>query len=141
RRRLGALLGLASLSALVWWSLRRALPGIVAAFQDGSTQGYAALTSVMHSGALAVLLWPLEALVAPLLATSPALFASRLPAALLVLAVRYVWGVRSTLALGAAAVEDAAKAARRFEGARQARWGAPALRARRGTGLIRLRLA
>ena len=141
RRRLGALLGLASLSALVWWSLRRALPGIVAAFQDGSTQGYAALTSVMHSGALAVLLWPLEALVAPLLATSPALFASRLPAALLVLAVHYVWVVRSTLAFEEAAVEHAAKVARRIEAARQARWGERTLRARQATGLIRLRLA
>src|SRR2546430_9396396 len=115
RRRLGTVLGLASLVALVWWSLRRALPGIVTAFQDGPTQGYAALTSVMHSGALGVLVWPLEALVAPLLAASPAAFATRLPAALLVLAVHYVWVVRSTLAFEEAAVEHAGKMARRSE--------------------------
>src|SRR2546421_1113884 len=141
RRRLGPLLVLALLVALVWWSLRRALPGIVSAFQDGSTQGYAALTSVMHSGPLGVLLWPLEALVAPLVAASPVAFASRLPAALLVLAVHYVWVVRSTLAFEEAAVEHAAKVARRIEAARQARWGERTLRARQATGLIRLRLA
>jgi putative ABC exporter len=141
RRRLGTLLGLASVTALVWWSLRRALPGIVAAFQDGSTQGYAALTSVLHSGPLGVLLWPLEALVAPLVAASPAAFASRLPGALLVLAVHYVWVVRSTLAFEEAAVEHAARMARRIEAARQGRWGERGLRARRSTGPIRLRLA
>ena len=141
RRRLGTLLGLALVVALVWWSLRRALPGIVSAFQDGSTQGYAALTSVMHSGPLGVLLWPLEALVAPLVAASPVAFASRLPAALLVLAVHYVWVVRSTLAFEEAAVEHAAKVARRVEAARQGRWGERTIRARQSTGPIRLRLA
>jgi len=141
RRRLGTLIGLASLLVLVWWSLRRALPGIVAAFEDGSTQGYAALTSVMHSGPLGVVLWPLEALVAPLVATGPAAFASRLPAALLVLAVHYVWVVRSTLAFEEAAVEHAARMARRIEAARQGRWGERSMRARQTTGPIRLRLA
>jgi hypothetical protein len=141
RRRLGTLLGQATLGALVWWSLRRALPGIVSAFQHGSTQGYAALTTVMHTGTLGVLLWPLEALVAPLVAATPAAFAGRLPAALLVLAVHYVWVVRSTLAFEEAAVEHAARAARRIEAARQGRWGERTIRARESTGPIRLRLA
>src|SRR2546430_13716317 len=86
-------------------------------------------------------LWPLEALVAPLVAASPAAFASRLPAALLVLAVHYVWVVRSTLAFEEAAVEHAARMARRIEAARQGRWGERSMRAQQTTGPIRLRLA
>ena len=141
RRRLGPLIGVASLVALVWWSLRRALPGIVAAFEDGSAQGYAALARVMHTGPPGVLLWPLQALVAPLVAASPAACASRLPAALLVLTVHYVWVVRSTLAFEEAAVEHAARMARRIEAARQGRWGERSMRAQQTTGPIRLRLA
>src|SRR5205823_13659425 len=127
RRRLGTLIGLASLLVLVWWSLRRALPGIVAAFEDGSTQGYAALTSVMHSGPLGVVLWPLEALVAPLVAAGPAAFASRLPAPLLVLAGHYLRVVRSTPAFEAAAVDHAAPLARRVQAPRQGRRVEPRL--------------
>src|SRR5256885_12207754 len=51
------------------------------------------------------------------------------------------WVVRSTLAFEEAAVEHAAKMARRIEAARQGRWGERSMRARQSTGAIRLRLA
>src|SRR6059058_2835468 len=141
RRRLGTLVVLASLLAITWWSLRRALPGVVAAFADDPQRGYAALASIMHTGPLGVLVWPLEAVVAPLLASSAAAFASRVPAALLVLGAHYIWVVRSTLAFEEAAVEHAAKLARRIEAVRQGRWAARPSHAAKSTGRIRLRLA
>ena len=141
RRRLGSLLVLASLLALAWWSVRRALPGVVAAFGEDPQRGYAALASIMHTGPLGVLVWPLEAVVAPLLAPSAAAFAGRVPAALLVLGAHYIWVVRSTLAFEEAAVEHAAKLARRIEAVREGRWAAPTSRAPKSTGGIRLRLA
>src|SRR5437773_3086281 len=91
RRRLGSLLVLASLLAVTWWSVRRALPNVVAAFGEDPQRGYAALASIMHTGPLGVLVWPLEAVVAPLLAPSAAAFASRVPAALLVFGAHYIW--------------------------------------------------
>ena len=141
RRRLGSLLVLASLLAVTWWSVRRALPDVVAAFGEDPQRGYAALASIMHTGPLGVLVWPLEAVVAPLLAPSAAAFASRMPAALLVLGAHYIWVVRSTLAFEEAAVEHAAKLARRIEAVREGRWAARTSRAPKSTGRIRLRLA
>src|SRR6266568_3450584 len=141
RRRLGSLLVLASLLAVTWWSVRRALPDVVVAFGEDPQRGYAALASIMHTGPLGVLVWPLEAVVAPLLAPSAAAFASRVPAALLVFGAHYIWVVRSTLAFEEAAVEHAAKLARRIEAVREGRWAARTSRAPKSTGRIRLRLA
>ena len=143
RRRLGTLLVLGAIIALAGWSLQRQLPDVVGAFQRGSDEGYAALAHALHSGVLGVLTWPLEAIVAPLRAAGTSAFVARLPAALLVLAVHYLWVVRSTLAFEEAAVEQAAKVARRLEAIRQGRTPgrtipAPQSRAR---AWLRLRLA
>ncbi|HYT05362.1 MAG TPA: putative ABC exporter domain-containing protein [Gemmatimonadales bacterium] len=142
RRRMGTLLVLGGVLVLGWWSLRRELPVLVAAFQRDPGAGYAALTSALHSGLLGVLAWPLEALVGPCLAVGPVAFASQLPAALLVLAVHYLWVVRSALAFEEASVEHAAKAARRIEALRRGRGAlGPTIRTPRASGAIRLRLA
>src|SRR5207247_9202878 len=53
----------------------------------------------------------------------------------------YIWVVRSTLAFEEAAVEHAAKLARRIEAVRQGRWAARPSHAAKSTGRIRLRLA
>ncbi|HYK82010.1 MAG TPA: putative ABC exporter domain-containing protein [Gemmatimonadales bacterium] len=140
RRRLGTLLLLASIGALGWWSLRQQLPTVVAAFARDPDRGFATVASVLHSGVLGVLLWPLRALAAPLLASDPGTFAARLPAAFLVLVVHYVWVVRSTLAFEEAAVEHAVKVARRIEALRQGRSVYRTLRTTKPTGVIRLRL-
>ncbi len=140
RRRLATLLVLASVAALTWWGLRQELPAVAAAFRRDPRSGAAALAGVMHSGVLGVLLWPLRALVAPLLAESPAAFAVRLPPALLVLAAHYVWVVRSSLAFEEAAVEHAATVARRIEAVRQGRSLYRRPRPPKAAGAIPLRL-
>jgi ABC-2 type transport system permease protein len=121
RRRLGTLLLVGAVVALAGWSLRSQLPELVAAFQRDTAQGYAALAAALHSGVLGVLAWPLEAVVGPLRAAGTPAFVARLPAALLVFALHYVWVVRSTLDFEEAAVEHAAKVARRIEAMRQGR--------------------
>lgn len=143
RRRLGTLVVLGAIVALAGVSLQRQLPDVVAAFQRGGSDGPGALARALHSGLLGVLTWPLEAIVAPLRAADTPAFVSRLPAALLVLAVQYVWVVRSTLAFEEAAVEHAAKVARRIEAIRQGRTPGRAIRAPRsaGPGGLRLGLA
>jgi ABC-2 type transport system permease protein len=141
RRRLGTLLVLGTVAGLAWWSLREQLPVVVSAFDADPGRGAAALAGIMHSGLLSVLLWPLEAVVGPLRAAGLGEFARRLPAALLVLAVHYVWVVRSTLAFEEAAVEHAAKVARRLEAMRQGRSLYRTIRPPKAAGRLRLRLA
>ncbi|HKW42319.1 MAG TPA: putative ABC exporter domain-containing protein [Gemmatimonadales bacterium] len=141
RRRAGTLLLLGAVLGLAGWSLQRQLPELVAAFQRDSAQGYEALAGALHSGLLGVLVWPLEAVVAPLRAAGTPAFVSRLPAALLVFAVHYIWVVRSTLAFEEAAVEHAAKVARRIEAIRQGRSPTRAIRVQRPTRALVPRLA
>jgi ABC-2 type transport system permease protein len=142
RRRFGTSLVLGAILALAGWSLQQQLPELLAAFQRNSSEGYAALARALHSGLLGVLAWPLEAIVAPVRATGTRAFLSGLPAAFLVVAVHYVWVVRSTLAFEEAAVEHAAQVARRIEAIRQGRTPGRTMRAPRSRGgWIRLRLA
>ncbi|MGH7614570.1 MAG: putative ABC exporter domain-containing protein [Gemmatimonadales bacterium] len=121
RRKLVTLAGLAAALAAVWWGLRDAVPGIVAAWGVDSAAGAAELSRALRGGALGVALWPLYAATGPLLASGPPEFIARLPAALLVAGAHYVWVVRSTLAFEEAAVEHAAKVARRIEAMRRGR--------------------
>jgi ABC-2 type transport system permease protein len=141
RRRLGTLLVLGSVAGLGWWGLREQLPVVVSAFEQDPGRGVAALAGVIHSGVLGVLLWPLEAVVAPLRAAGFAEFARGVPAALLVLGAHYVWVVRSTIAFEETAVEHAAKLARRLEAVRQGRSPYRTIRPPKAAGRLRLRLA
>jgi hypothetical protein len=121
RRKLVTLAGLAAVAAAVWWGLREAVPEIVAAWGVDSAAGAAELSRALRHGALGVALWPLFAATGPLLASGAGEFVARLPAALLVAGVHYVWVVRSTLAFEEAAVEHAGKVARRVEAMRRGR--------------------
>jgi hypothetical protein len=121
RRRAGLVLGVAVAVGLGWWSLRRALPGIADAFNDDPALGAAALGRALHGGVLGVLLWPLRALLGPLLARTPGAFAAALPGALLVLAAHYVWVVSSALSFEEVAAEAAEKTARRIDALRSGR--------------------
>ncbi|HEV2750659.1 MAG TPA: putative ABC exporter domain-containing protein [Gemmatimonadales bacterium] len=140
RRRLGTLLVLGTAVTLVGWDLHRALPDLLAAFQRDPRDGFAALSGAMHTGWLGVAVWPLEAVLGPLRAPTTTTFAARLPAALLVLAVHYVWVVRSALAFEEAAVEHAVKVARRVEALRRGRSPGQAITTPKSSA-IRLRLA
>src|SRR5512144_637965 len=121
QRRLITLAVLAALLGGLWLGLRSSYPGVIAAWSEDSGAGAAELVRALHHGVLGVVLWPLFALKAPLLAATPLQFVQALPAALLVAGAHYVWVVRSTLSFEEAAVEHAGKVARRLEARRRGR--------------------
>jgi len=121
KRKILSLAVLGGLLAAFWLGLRATVPEVVAAWQEGAEQGAAVLVGALHHGALGVALWPFFAISGPLLASGPAEFATRLPAAFAVVAVHYLWVMRSTLAFEEAAVEHADRVARRLEAMRRGR--------------------
>jgi len=128
RRRLGAFVLLAGIVGAAAFALRGGgqFAGVQAAFMAGPASGFEALSTLLHRGVLGVLTWPLAALVRPALAPDLAAFAARLPAALLVVAVHYVWLVRSSVAFEEVAVESAERMARRIAAWRSGRRPPPA---------------
>lgn len=126
RRRLGAFVLLAGIVGAAAFALRGQFAGVQAAFMAGPASGFEALSSLLHRGALGVLTWPIAALVRPALAPDLAAFAAQLPAALLVVAVHYVWLVRSSVAFEEVAVESAERMARRIAAWRSGRRPPPA---------------
>jgi len=135
RRRLGAFVVLAGIVGVAALGFRGQLPALQAAFAEDAATGFDALAALLHRGALGVVTWPLAALVGPALAPDLTAFAARLPAALLVLGLHYVWLVRSSIAFEEVAVESAERMARRIAAWRSGRRPPPlagaAKRARR----------
>ena len=126
RRRLSAFVLLAGILGAAAIALRGQFAGVQAAFLAGPASGFEALNALLHRGALAVLTWPLAAVVGPALAPDLGAFAARLPAALLVVALHYVWLVRSSVAFEEVAVESAERMARRIAAWRSGRTPPPA---------------
>jgi hypothetical protein len=135
RRRLGAFVLVAGLVGAAAVALREQLAGLQAAFTQSPTLGFAVLTGTLKSGVLGVLTWPLAAVVGPALSPDLATFAARLPSALLVVAVHYVWLIRSSIAFEEVATESAERMAVRIAAWRSGRrpppLAGPAKRARR----------
>jgi ABC-2 type transport system permease protein len=79
--------------------------------------GVVAVESALVSGTLGrtllAVLVPLRAVVAPLFAATPSTFAAALPAALLLLALHYVWVIRTNARYEDATIEGAARRAAR----------------------------
>ncbi len=132
RRRLGVIAVLAGVAVAVTLILRRQLPELEAAFAAGPAAGLDALGAVLHRGVLGVIVWPLAALVRPLLAPDFTTFAARLPAAFLVVGLHYIWLVRSSLAFEEVAVESAERMARRIAAWRSGRRPPPSERRPKG---------
>jgi len=132
RRRLGVITVLTGVAVAVALILRRQLPEVQAAFAAGPAAGLDALGAILHRGVLGVIVWPLSALVRPLLAPDLATFAARLPAAFLVVGLHYVWLVRSSLAFEEVAVESAERMARRIAAWRSGRRPPPSERRSKG---------
>jgi hypothetical protein len=134
RRRLGVVVALAGIAGVAALTLRAQLPALQVALAEDPASGLDALAALLHRGALGVLTWPLAALVRPALAPDLATFAVRLPAALLVVALHYIWLIRSSIAFEEVAVESAERMARRIaawrSGRRAPRLGGAAKRAR-----------
>ena len=121
RRRLGAFVLVAGLAGAAALALRGQLGALQEAFADSETLGFDTLNAVLHRGVLGVITWPLAALVRPALAPNFAAFAARLPAALLVVTVHYVWLIRSSIAFEEVAVESAERMASRIAAWRSGR--------------------
>ena len=121
RRRLGAFVIVAALVGAAALTLRGQLGLVREAFVDDPTTGFDTLAAVLHRGVLGVVTWPFAALVGPAVAPNLATFAARLPAALLVLAVHYVWLIRSSIAFEEVAVESAERMATRIAAWRSGR--------------------
>jgi hypothetical protein len=125
RRRLGALALVAALIGLAWWATAHQLAYVVAQARENLLGALGVIDDALHTGALAIISWPLRALVHLYLANTVPEFAAALPAALLVFAVHFVWVVRSTVSFEEAAVEHAVKFARRIDAMRRGRGYAP----------------
>jgi len=121
RRRLGAFVLVAAIVGAAALSLRGQLGTIQQAFVEDPVAGFDTLAAVLHRGVLGVVTWPFAALVGPAVSHDLATFAARLPAAVLVLAVHYVWLVRSSIAFEEVAVESAERMATRIAAWRSGR--------------------
>jgi len=121
RRRAGMLVVLATALGAAWWALRTDLPVIEAAFGASFGAGVDAVTRALHTGAGAVLSWPLRAMVDPLLARTPRDLLAALPAGLLMLGAHIWWVVGSSLAFEEAATEAAVRRARQIDAMRKGR--------------------
>jgi hypothetical protein len=122
-RRQLVVLGLAgTVVGVAAWSVRWAWPELAAAARIGGAELFQAIGRISDDGALAVILWPFRAAVGPAAARSAADFLAALPAAVLLLALHYVWLIRSAMHFEEVAVEDAQRRARRLEAARRGRF-------------------
>jgi Putative ABC exporter len=122
KRRIGifVLLGLAVAGIILW--TRKALPAVdflrlenFRAFQD-------AVVQVLNTGPALYLLFPLRLVVRPYLAHDALSFLIALAPALLVLAVHYVWVIRSDVAFEEASVEASRKLAEKVAAMRAGNW-------------------
>jgi ABC-2 type transport system permease protein len=113
---------LSILAVTIAAGLRRASEGL----QAGRVASLTSLEAVFLTGPLGPLpfwiLSPFRWVLAPLFAPSPTFFLARLPAALAVLLVQYVWVVRTNVSFEDATLENAARRAQ--------------VRARRGAGRL-----
>ena len=121
RRRLGAFVLVGAIVGAAALTLRGQLGVIQQAFVEDPGAGFDTLAAVLHHGVLGVVTWPFAALVGPAVSHDLATFAARLPAALLVLAVHYVWLIRSSIAFEEVAVESAERMATRIAAWRSGR--------------------
>jgi ABC-2 type transport system permease protein len=136
RRRIVTLSVLAAVLAGVAWSISRTAATLPHAHGLGVGDWTSALSSWAdeHERPLRWALFPVVALMRVASATTPAQLLAALPAALLVLAVHYVWAVSTSVAFEESAADAAEKRARRMEAARAGRVGP----FRRGPPLFRL---
>jgi len=108
-----------ALFAAVGTALWQARPAITAAWPDGFAAVFSTLQTVLQQPMARFALLPVQALVAPVFAVSGADWLWRLGPAVLVLALHYVWVLRTDAAFEEAALEasqERARALARFTG-------------------------
>lgn len=96
------------------WGLRDVIPGVLAAARAGGGPALRnAVAQALAHPALAAVLWPFRAVVGPLGAEGPAEWRTAMLPALALLALHYVWVMRSDAAFEEAAAEASLARARR----------------------------
>ena len=95
------------------WGLHDVAPGVLAAARLGEPALRDAVSRALEHPALAVVLWPFRAIVGPLGADGPAEWRAAMLPALGLLALHYVWVMRSDAAFEEAAAEASLARARR----------------------------
>ncbi|HEX5385407.1 MAG TPA: putative ABC exporter domain-containing protein [Gemmatimonadales bacterium] len=100
-------------AAVLLGSVMAALPELRDAAGRGVVQLISAFVAALSRPLPAFILWPFKALVRPLVAVHAAGWARTMPAALVVLAVHYVWVVRADAEFEEAAAEASLARARR----------------------------
>ncbi|HEU4586419.1 MAG TPA: putative ABC exporter domain-containing protein, partial [Gemmatimonadaceae bacterium] len=113
----------------VLWSVLAAFPSLRAAANGGDLVG--ALGDLLHSPAIAAVLFPFRLVLAPLLAASSVEWLRAILPALLILLLHVPWVLRTDAAFEEAAAEAAVKRAERIEAVRSRRGR---VRAPRATG-------
>ena len=101
--------------ALLWWVYTHVPPPQADALLPWAQQ-------VLAVPALAWVLWPLKRVVAPMLAPDAALFWRAVPWALGVMALHFLWIVRSDASFEEAAISHAQRQAQRIAARRDGRW-------------------
>ncbi|MGH7553574.1 MAG: putative ABC exporter domain-containing protein [Longimicrobiales bacterium] len=97
------------------WSVFAALPELRAASQEQITQR---LGDAMRAPVARVVLFPIRVLLAPILAGEPGAWARALGPALLLLALHYIWVIRTDAAFEEAAAEAGLRRARHIDAVR-----------------------
>jgi hypothetical protein len=100
--------------ATVGWVLWQARTPLTAAWAVGITPALDVLRGVLQQPLARVALAPIQALVAPIFAATPADWLLRMGPALLVLALHYLWVVRTDAAFEEAALEASQERAKRL---------------------------
>jgi hypothetical protein len=125
------LIVLGAVLVAVVWSVLAAFPSLRAAANGGDLVG--ALGDLLHSPAIAAVLFPFRLVLAPLLAASSTEWLRAILPALLILLLHVPWVLRTDAAFEEAAAEAAAKRAERIESVRSRRGR---VRAPRATGAL-----
>ncbi len=124
QRRLAILLllGIALIVLLLW--VRWSMPELRLQELDSpeAIKNYA--KKVLTSGPIPYLLFPFRLVVRPFLATTPGAFLLALLPALLLLALHYIWVVRSNVAFEEASLDASRKLAEKIAAVRAGNWGA-----------------
>jgi hypothetical protein len=116
-----AIVVVAAAVALLWWVGTHVPPPQADALLPWAQR-------VLAVPALAWVLWPLELVVAPMLAPDAALFWRAVPPALAVMALHFLWVVRSDASFEEAAIAHSQRRALAVAAKREGRWGFDALR-------------
>jgi ABC-2 type transport system permease protein len=130
RYRLVSLLAAVIGIPILVWTLWRAVPDLLAAVRAGGADAlFAALSAVAHQPPLAWLLVPVQIVVRPLTAPTPAAWVAAIGPAVGILTLHVIWVIRSDTAFEEAALRHTLARARRErpdEGARTgpSRWSA-----------------